>query len=348
MKTEWVNDYSENILPQGVTVKNISFNDMSFGDRVKIYFKEELEPVEVIVGITGDYYLDETKTIQSVHLCINNLSSPYGSITYAYDAPYENSFELYHDIKNNFIPAKQFFGTVEENNLIKELEDIKTSVSKVHYIKFEKRPVYQVYAKIGSDIVIKDFMIDINNSNIYSDVNCKNEAVLNDYCIYQIYLINSQLDTFINKNGDNEFKHLLYIDGHSKNVFGEQDYSTKIKTDMSKDEIDISKTANYIIENPDIKEVFIGSGVLMTIGYEAFIKTYVFETNPDYKSKQLRDDYDKSIRWYSALCDENNAAFKEEADLQRTLTIINEIRYPALLEQIELDLENYKKENGLL
>ena len=292
-------------------------------------------------------------------------------VTYSFLTKYSNSFGLYHDAVSIDYPARQIFGTdikYSKKNIRNILEDLKTSILNVYYMSFEKRPIQIVYADAGKDIIVKDEnQVDISLSNIYLD-RYKTELLTKDkmdaYTIYKIHLSALDNETPVEFNQDyfldNHFDHFFpeptlknksFIDGLTGEIFAEKDYSTKVYIDPGVETwdeltllkgIDLKETLNYSVTDLRPKQLFIGTGVMMTIGYCTSSVTYNFEVEDRYLAYDMRNSYDIAVRNYE------NALINYESDeaIQNSINL-KKFAYKNLLDALAIDLKTYNEENGL-
>ena len=364
--------YTNNILPDGVHANELTVQGMLPGDKIRITYVDG-NVLDIVIGATGSYAAANIAPISAIQLWQANAKMD-SLITYSYETTYSNTFGLYSNAQSIEIPAKQIFGTeVVGRNVRTYLEDLKTSVLNVYYMFFEKRPIKIVYADAGSDVIVKDQNVDIDASKLYYD-RYKTEPVVFDNLdvdtLYQIRLnaldkeadIEHNQDYYIDNNMNHFFptpylpKNLAYIDGKTKRIMAKEEYSTKIYIDPEIDEtkdiltqlkelkgMDLNETGEYKIDDLRPKQLFIGSGIMMTIGYCVSFVTYNFEENERYLSKVKKDNYDNAVAIYST-------AVKDfTGDYNRIESAIQNIEfcYNELLLQIEKDLAQYKEENGL-
>ena len=346
---EPIAEYTDNILPSGIQANELNIQGMLPGDKIQIIYSDGNE-LDIIIGATGSYSVTNIAPISAIKLWGLN-AKVKGTITYSYETTYSNIFGLYNNATIIEFPAKQIFGTdVVNRNIRTYIEDLKSSVINVYYMNFEKRPIQLIYADSEKDVIINNNIINIDNSNLYYDKSKTKKLSFNDlddYLIYQVYLLDS-LNNF-------------YFDGKNKEKFNENDENnlTKIyidpNIDLTKDienqlkncnGIDLNEIENYKIEDLKPQQLFIGKGVIATIGYCISFVTYNFETNDRYESKKLKEIYDKSVIDYeNAIL--NYSGTKDDLILiENTKNTMND-SYKNLLNQIEKDLISYKKENGL-
>jgi hypothetical protein len=349
--------YTNNVLPKNTQVNELSFQGMLPGDKIKITYADG-QILDIVIGATGAYAAANIAPISSVQLYGAN-AAVNGIMTYCHEAEYSNTFGLYSQATNIEIPAKQYFGSdLLEKNIMLDLEDLKTSILNVYYINFEKRPIQILYADAGKDIVVdeeKNPTIIIDKSNLYYDRYKMNKVNLNDldsYMLYQIRLSALDNTTEIQHNQDyfldNRFEELFpvsknkaYFDGKTKTLFGEDKYSTKVYIDNV--EIDLNETEDYAVVDLKPKELYIGLGITMTIGYGASVLTYHFEVDNNYLSKVRKDVYDEAVKNYNKSILNYNG---DDLLIDANKNTVN-VAYQQLLDQIDLDLEEYKEANGL-
>ena len=152
-----------------------------------------------------------------------------------------------------------------------------------------------------------------------------------------------------------EVEESLFIDGNDKqkNIYTGDKYNTKfyftketsdtvvksetetINYDLG---VDLAEKEFFRIEDFEPENIFIGSGLILTMGYSSIVYEYNFENNKEYK---------KAITDYQALEEkyftEGNVSFEELEESR--LKILSE--YKKVLLYIEENIEQYKKEHGL-
>ncbi len=376
---EPIAEYTQNILPNEIHVNELNIYGMLPGDKIRIKYVDG-NNLDIIIGATGAYSAANIAPISSVELWGANAKVD-GMITYSYETTYSNTFGLYNNAISKEIPAKQVFGLNTVGiNIRTILEDLKTSVLNVYYMKFEKRPVQAVYADAGKDIVVTNQVVDITKSNLYYD-RYKTQPVifseLDPYTIYQVYLsaldkdapIQHNQDYFLDNNQEKFFptgeiiytiKDKAYIDGRTQEIFSRDLYSTKVYINPQIDEkanvleqlkllkgIDINETEEYVVEDLRPDQLFIGAGVMLTIGYCVSFVTYNFETEERYLSKEKKDAYDMAEKKYKETLVKYSNNEANESDIDMAINVLN-LAYVDLLHQIQLDLAVYKEEHGLL
>lgn len=347
--------FTENLLIDNRQALDIDLTGLLPGDQVQITYADGNQNI-IVIGATGSYKATNISPITSIQLNSNN-AKVNGILTYSYETVYSNTFGLYRDATTQEIPAKQIFGTNYsiETNIIKEIEDIKTSILTMYYIQAEKRPVQAIFADAGQDIIVSDAQVDISLSNLYYD-KYKTMPVLEDnidpYMMYQIHLsaldnsikVEKNQDYYIDAEFDKYFpKHGAYLDGLTGKIIAEENYSTKIFIDNSyeKEElgIELNEILFYRLEDIKPKELYIGSGILLTLGYNTSFVEYNFEDNSEYteavnKYKTDLEELGKgNTDITAAVLEEDIAAIKQS--------------YERLIATLEIQLEEYKKEHGL-
>ena len=140
-----------------ILAQSIKIEDCEYGDKFLINEKE------VIIGATQSYNIDNTFQIHSVQFkpediaalrnnadATLNLGSPM--ITYSYYDTFSGTalFDNITDITLSSVPGRQFIKTGIDvySNIVNEIENIKTKVTKYNYLLFEKRPVEEIYTII--------------------------------------------------------------------------------------------------------------------------------------------------------------------------------------------------------
>ena len=111
--------------------------------------------------------------------------------------------------------------------------------------------------------------------------------------------------------------------------------------------IDINETEELVIEDLRPDQLFIGAGVMLTIGYCVSFVTYNFETEERYDSKASKDAYDAAEKKYKETLEKYGKGEASDSDVDMAIQALS-LAYKSLLYQVELDLNVYKEENGLL
>lgn len=368
------NKWSKNLLNNRIALE-MDIVGMFPGDKILITYVGEKTSHEIVIGATGAYKVANIASISAIKLHQNNMIGN-GVITYSFETQYDKAFGLYHDATIKDVPAQQFFGhKVIGKNIMSLLEDLKTSILNVYYLRFEKRPVYMVYADAGSSIQVDaNLNIDLSTADLYFD-RYKTDAVtadkLDTYAVYQIHLnamdktaeiernqdyyLDNNLNTFFPKEGSylclNENKKSFTIYSDTQNftrVFIDPEVKEYEEIEPQLKElggIDLRDTEDYYLEEYRPKQLFIGPGVVMTIGYYASFVTYNFEKQSKYTSCSLKNKYDKAVAAYEKLLVPGSTA--TSAEIENARKDVNK-KYNNLLAQLGTDLDNYKKEFGLV
>ena len=153
-------DFSaKNILGNDVPATSITFSDFIPGTTFLIYVDGNKEEEEIRIGVTGFYKIDLGDNIKITSLKLKNKQQlTSGSITYSYQSKHINTFDTIQSVRvnqwefNSFIgDGKDIVAQIEEEITPSEFETFETfrglkkNLMDMKYVRFHKRPVYDVY-----------------------------------------------------------------------------------------------------------------------------------------------------------------------------------------------------------
>ena len=267
------NDGSYRLRPAGEELLNYSATSLHFenimpGAQFKVV-NEFGESDTITIGITGTYQLELGMNFKSVKIVTPDLTQ--GSLIYSYESNASNVFDTIEDIQINDYPLVQYVG---ENNIITNIDNnIKTSLLDFTYLRFNKRAVYNLYAK--------------KNGNIYSyywDEACQSEAD-NQIEAQYVYKV-----TDVSGDQYEEF----YIDGQYPQE--KKEYSNSYIINGSS--IDLTETEYQQIIKPDkITELKMGLGLTLECAYQTKELIYTLEST-NVQVKTAKEAYDNALAEY--------------------------------------------------
>lgn len=123
-------------LMQHTQATSVYFYDMLPGEMVYINGKS------IVIGATGTYFIDNGEIIESIGIPTGVVYT--GSMTYSYEDTSMNTFDTIVNVQMNDVVAHQFIGSYE--NILNQIEDLKTKVSNFYYLDFNRRDISKVYA----------------------------------------------------------------------------------------------------------------------------------------------------------------------------------------------------------
>ena len=299
----------------------------------------------VTIGVTGSYIIDLSigAEIQSVTFggspdnqdANNKIVQHQGSLTYAYYSRVQNRFDSISNIIINDIAAHQF---ISEHDIINEIEDIRSKIHSIYWIRAILREVFQGYK--GKDGVY------------YADSYCTVPIVWDDYVLYHITDLNniSEKEYWYDHRTDTKYNYYDPNIYFNRNVYGELDKNKGMS---------LEETKEYSIKNPkDITTLACGNGVIVEISYQIQTLEYRVETSDTYPIlKQARIDMDKAyeelqfvLRPYdedgnwNALWDENDIEY-HELQIQQATLLYNQ-KYNEFIIELERVLEEEEAAQG--
>ena len=347
-------------------VYRVSVSDMTPGT----YFlmgDSETTAKRYYIGTTGGYefssetpynYLGIPKTDD-----LGNEIQWEGSITYGFKTQVASLFDLITNVQIDDIPCIRLFGAQEifmpnkrTLNKYTDLEDIKTSILFVKYVRFYNREYYPIYVdKDSFDPNIYStwkFYIDSHNNNYYKNALMQDEYLsnwdsetpidytqLNQWNLYKI--LYRRQDSFTGAGEgyaeDREKKEEsgYYFDPASNQVI--KDDGEVFYVNVNGEKADLSESNELMITDINsFKILKTGAGIITDIGYQSQTSTYNFEYQ-NYDVAVLKQTYEDALEKY--LADRGSKTGVTSATVLNTYN-----NYITLLTQV---ITQYKKENGL-
>ena len=148
---------SGEILPPGIIAQSVYLYDFIPGTTITI------DGVDIVVGANGSHYFESQNGIKSIVIPHNNYYT--GSITYSYYGVSKSNFDLILDEGIETHACRQFIG--DQSNIIKQIEDVKTSIINFYKLSFMKREII-------------DVKYESNYNTYYSDKECTKKIYLKD------------------------------------------------------------------------------------------------------------------------------------------------------------------------
>lgn len=159
-------------------IYTVRFVDMIPGDMIHITFEDDTQE-DIIIGITGSYYIDTGVPIRAVVLNDANIEkgrnlNRQGSMTYSYYSVQSNLFDKIDYVTVTEMPTQQFIG---EHNVIQEIEYVydskkkqwlknpKIDILEFYYIYASKRTTENIIYEDGKYWQDRMKTIEINRDN---------------------------------------------------------------------------------------------------------------------------------------------------------------------------------------
>ena len=328
-------------------VYRVQIEDIKPGTKINFILDTKGTTESVYINATGKYNVIFDEPIIAIEVPkAENINGDFsttgyqGSITYGYYSKATDVFNTVSDVVITDMPCQQFIGkpqkeyySIEEgnivstNNLIKVIENVKRTISKIFFLNFYSRPIVNIF--IQDNRKANFTSNSLKNYIYYWDRDCTQEIndlqVLSPNYIYAIcrarydysfqgevlfenYYIDANLsrgyyvDTF--GNIIDAFTG-FYLDGRSRDgniIVFEHDTDVK-KITINKDIIDLKNKEYYSLPsffNEDITNITFGNGIICEIGYQYSDITYSMEnTNDLIKSKKA--DYEANYSYWINL-----------------------------------------------
>jgi len=346
----------------------VDFRDIIPGAHVK------LGNEDIQIGATGAYHFETTNSknsIKSIRYVIDSVNE--GQLTYGYLAQAVTIFGLINDIELLDSPVEQFIGRnylndahtwsnslhtyVPSTNLFDALNNIRTTVLNVVFLRAEKRPIdtiymYNSFSTVDErDAFLRGEITDLSNYQFYTDMYCETPFSLDTADKLALYRIRFRANTtpfnrlknykyYVDANLD-DFAQLtdICIDGsngkvviYSKDIF---DLTINAET------INLDEIEKYYIKNKSVKmyNIEFNDGVIVEVSCSKQIKVYNVETNY-HKYPTL---YQARLQYFS---DQSNMINTRQAAHYDTSII--KASYNNYILELNKALDQYREENGLV
>lgn len=288
---------------------SVRFTDMIPGSF--IYLDDE----QIMIGATGAFLAESEKGFGYVGTDSRFLTQ--GMCTYGYKAKTITMFNLVDDLTLKDVPVRQFIGTRDLGgviNIYDALSDLRTEITAISMLRFEKRPVEFLYIDYDGEMPIEKYLADTRNL-LYFDMDCKQPvtdlSALNELATYQLRGKRSDY-THSNLVGEQYYVDRMgnlfspyfdyYLDGYYLVNDGirrcypitDDMYDIHIGDEI----INIAEEEKYQLAEPELfKPVMPGNGLITEVGYSSQIITYSFEsTNYDVQNRSQL--YQQSVDKY--------------------------------------------------
>ena len=263
---------------------DLLFENVVPGTIMKIIYDDN-STTSIAIGVTGQYQLKSKQPIKSVSIVSGGITS--GSLMYSYKTNTINTFDSIRGVELEDYPMIQLYGTVD---LLNHIQDVRTELISIHYMRFIKRYIQDIYYKEVEENGIKV-------GKYFWNIGCTSEVpnvAYNSQYIYQV------LEPSLGLNDIIEPKVLGYLDGspnkklkrkplkkddviHSSwitenEVKQVEEYSNTIM--INDVQIDITETEFYELKYPEgLQSVITSPGVITECGYD--VKIYDYNVNAD-------------------------------------------------------------------
>ena len=285
-----------------------SFTDMRPGTLIYL----DGQPIQI--GVTGAYSVSSLSPFEKIQIKKQDMQQ--GLVTYSYKSKVVNVFGMIEQVYIEDVPIQQHIGAYpllnpQGSNYLASLEDVKTEVLHISFIRFKKREArdlfinvkYEDYLKYGRNVLDPSFHGDDQRLKFYTDMDCLNEINAQDLdilCLYQLrfrrtdyrfYYENRKhptiyLEPFIKEDHyvDRATQYFApYSPYYFDPVTGVIDDIVSSTYDIVIDGevINIAETGEYQINHlaerkPDLR---LNPGIITEISYSKQIITYSFESD---------------------------------------------------------------------
>lgn len=310
----------------------LRFEGMVPGDRIYINDGIERTGIDgdkqvgfyVVIGVTGSYIIDLSLGAEIVSVSFDDnsvdnknvndkLVQHQGTLTYAYYSRVQNRFDSITNVIINDVPVHQFIG---EHNIIDEIEDIRTKIHSVYWIKASLREVVNGYLN--------------NDREYFVDRACTVPLVFDNYLLYHITDLATNTKEQYWWEPSTQTKYYEYdpcIYFSLNPITGEKDTNKGMNLEVTKE---------YVLKNPkDIKTLIAGNGVMVEFSYQVQILEYKVETDPKYEDlNKLKETVDKLYADLSYAIHNSDGDNKDTIDDLRDSYNSKYIEFIAELERV--------------
>lgn len=333
----------------------------------------EADATRIYIGTTGAYEIHSEKPYNYVGIpMVDDMGNPVeweGQITYGYKSQVTSLFDLITNVVINDVPCYRVIGDTGLS-VLSTLEDIKTTILAIRYVRFYTRGYYPLYVNAsfnGENLSGWDeaFFTDSNNSAYYNNtlpyptaINTSQADIpikkkdLDSWNLYKIYRRRTDYSSWTpgdNPDGDSSMQgEGYYVDrnGEMFTPFTGYYYDPVANTivpeqgvfeiNINGETMDLSETEYFEvsgIDNFDILQA--GAGIITDIGYQSQTSTYSFEfTNGNIIG--LKNAYETA-----------KAKFLDERTKQVTTNDEVKNTYAAFIALLTEVVNKYKEENSI-
>jgi hypothetical protein len=291
-----------------------SFTDMRPGTMIYL----DGQPIQI--GATGAYSVSSLSPFEKIQIKKQDMHQ--GLVTYSYKSKVVNVFGMIEQVHIEDVPIQQHIGAYpilnpQGSNYLASLEDVKTEVLHISFIRFRKREArdlfinvsYEDYLKYGRQVLTKEFHQDDGRLKFYADMDCLNEINAEDLdvlCLYQLRFRRTDY-RFYHENKKEPAVYLEpfikedhYVDRTSPYFAPYSPYYFDPVTSIVNDVVssiydividgeivNIAETGEYQINHlaerkPDLR---LNPGIITEVSYSKQVVTYSFESdNEDVKT----------------------------------------------------------------
>lgn len=273
---------------------------------------------ELVIGATGAYSTRTTSPIYSIIIPNATEQMLSGILTYEYRDKYSTKFDNIRNIELFEIPVHQIIGNQgAKENLIENIEDVKTKINSMVKAVFKKRGIHKIYAIYDEvQTVVDNKKVITTEAKFYMDgMNKENQIQLTDLEDTSLYEIHWS-KVGLKQTYDPITKEVRYTPDNGETLFSpytEQYFDPKrgIIIEDSYDLFEIKVNNEYLnlnekeeieIKHINFKEIYIGDGIIAELTYLTQVVEYSYEQEDPiihniYSSyKNLLAGYYESIR----------------------------------------------------
>ena len=327
----------------------------------------------IYIGATGSYEINTNHPYDYVAIPekdeAGNPVQWEGQITYGYKSQVTSLFDLITNVIIDDVPCYRVIGETGDS-VLSSLQDIKTSILAVRYVKFNIRGHYPLYvdSSFGTGEIEdwdKVFYTDSNNSTYYNntipnpvgdltglaDITVKIED-LDKWNLYKLYRRRSDYSSwtvtdnpkgdpnptgegyYVDKNGEYFTPFTGYYYDPMSHVLVPEEGVFEIN--INGETMDLSESESFFIsgiENFDILKA--GAGIITDIGYQSQTSTYSFEENSG-EIKALKNAY---------ISAKNQ--FLKDRTTQATTNEDVKNKYKVFISRLTQVVNKYKEENSI-
>lgn len=319
----------------------------------------------IMIGATGSYQLSsENSVFESIKIKKRDMSK--GIITYSYRSKAVNVFNLIQAVRVQDVPSWQYVGTTNGNDILDGIEDTRTQILSLAFMRFTKRDVLDAYIPESYDeespISYGDLLRYASSESypFYADMDC--ERKITKYDPLAIYHLRYRRGDYKFSASGNELpsNNEQYIVDRTMETFAPyMDFYYDPKKNMcyeitpalfdiviDNEEVNIAETGKYFMTqiNPESRPVVsVNNGIITEVSCTKQIITYLMEHESQKQNypalHEAKKMYEQELQnHYDAIASTGpNPAIAEKALKW----------YDSYIDALTVALEDYKRENGV-
>ena len=263
--------------------KSLQIKDARPGTIFQIAFDDNSPVQQIVIGITGNYYLNINKDIREISLLNNQITE--GSLTYNYTAVKTSELDK---IQGNIVQKILGAYYIGDTNIIDAIEKVENQFGELEknpkidilqfiYINLYQRPIIEVkklqdkyYDQSGKEVLLEQLPI-------YAIGNWEEKKRYNS----ARNLIEFKADYYYDFSKDQQYDAIdfEYNINNNKAKLSQKNLQFKIKPEVGK-----------------LNSFQIGNGIIADVGYNQRVIEYIAENNLEFEVGKLKNEYNSALQ----------------------------------------------------